>query len=170
MAGFDARTAADPAGGMAGFDDFGSSVLTSQLAVSGDRLPVDAQLPGYPPLGPATAAQRVYRYLYVHFESVHYSSQGRKPDPGCNDYLTSKWLVLIRPHLAGFDRPLTGSGKTEGNVGLPGSPLPLVCLPGGLPCDRDSIFDCSGQQTDPATSLRSDTFERGWFIPGRYGG
>ena len=47
------------------------------------------------------------RLLYIHFESVHYSYQGRRPDPGCNDYLTSKWLGLIRPLLAAFDRPLT---------------------------------------------------------------
>ena len=67
-------------------------------------------------------------------------------------------------------RLLAGSRKTEGNVGLPGSPFPLVCLPGGLLCDRDSIFDCSSQQTDPATPLHSDTSERGWFIPGRHGG
>jgi len=67
-------------------------------------------------------------------------------------------------------RSLAGSGKTEGNVGLLGSPVPLVCLPGGLLCDRDSVFDCPGQQTHPATSLHSDTSERGWFIPGRHGG
>jgi len=33
--------------------------------------------------------------------------QGHETDPDCNDYLTSKWLVLIRPLVAGFDRPLT---------------------------------------------------------------
>jgi len=35
------------------------------------------------------------------------AAQGLQTDPDCNDYLTSKWLGLIRPLLAGFDRPLT---------------------------------------------------------------
>src|SRR6266702_8646926 len=36
------------------------------------------------------------------------AAQGHETDPDCNNYLTSKWLGLIRPLLAGFDRPLTG--------------------------------------------------------------
>jgi len=35
------------------------------------------------------------------------AAQGHATDPNCNDYLTSKWVGLIRPLLAGFDRPLT---------------------------------------------------------------
>src|SRR5882724_7664015 len=35
------------------------------------------------------------------------AAQDHETDPDCNDYLTSKWLGLIRPLLAGFDRPLT---------------------------------------------------------------
>jgi hypothetical protein len=35
------------------------------------------------------------------------AAQGHETDPDCNDYLTSKWLGLIRPLVAGFDRPLT---------------------------------------------------------------
>ena len=37
----------------------------------------------------------------------HSPAQGHETDPDCNDYLTSKWLGLIRPLVAGFDRPLT---------------------------------------------------------------
>ena len=32
---------------------------------------------------------------------------GHQVDPDRNDSLTSKWLGLIRPHLAGLHRPLT---------------------------------------------------------------
>jgi len=35
------------------------------------------------------------------------AAQGLETDPDYNDYLTSKWLGLIRPLLAGFDRTLT---------------------------------------------------------------
>jgi hypothetical protein len=35
------------------------------------------------------------------------AAQGHEIDPNYNDYLTSKWLGLIRPLVAGFDRPLT---------------------------------------------------------------
>jgi len=35
------------------------------------------------------------------------AAQGHAIDPDRNDYLTSKWLGLIRPLVAGFDRPLT---------------------------------------------------------------
>jgi hypothetical protein len=35
------------------------------------------------------------------------AAQGYEMHPDRNDYLTSKWLGLIRPLLAGFDRPLT---------------------------------------------------------------
>jgi len=35
------------------------------------------------------------------------AAQGQETDPYRNDYLTSKWLGLIRPLVAGFDRPLT---------------------------------------------------------------
>src|SRR5882724_4892272 len=35
------------------------------------------------------------------------AAQGHETDPDCNDYLTSKWLVLIRPLVAGFHSPLT---------------------------------------------------------------
>jgi hypothetical protein len=35
------------------------------------------------------------------------AAQGQQNDPDYNDYLTSKWLVLIRPLVAGFDTPLT---------------------------------------------------------------
>jgi len=37
------------------------------------------------------------------------AAQGQETDPYRNDYLTSKWLGLIRPLVAGFDRPLTAS-------------------------------------------------------------
>src|SRR5438477_9981590 len=37
------------------------------------------------------------------------AAQGHERDPDHNDYLTSKWLVLMRPMVAGFDRPLTFS-------------------------------------------------------------
>jgi hypothetical protein len=37
------------------------------------------------------------------------AAQGHETDPDRNDYFTSKWLVLIRPLLAGFHRPLTHS-------------------------------------------------------------
>jgi hypothetical protein len=33
-----------------------------------------------------------------------------KPTLAATTYLTSKWLVLIRPLLAGFHRPLTMEG------------------------------------------------------------
>ena len=35
------------------------------------------------------------------------AAQGHETDPDRNDYLTSKWLVLIRPLVAGFHSPLT---------------------------------------------------------------
>jgi hypothetical protein len=35
------------------------------------------------------------------------AAQGHETDPDCNDYLTSKWLGLIRPLVAGFHSPLT---------------------------------------------------------------
>ena len=66
-------------------------------------------------------------------------------------------------------RLLAGSRKTEGNVGLPGSPLPLVCLPGGLLCDRASVFDCPGQPTNSAPSLHDGISGAGWFVLGRHG-
>jgi hypothetical protein len=41
------------------------------------------------------------------------AAQGHETDPDCNNYLTSKWLGLIRPLLAGFDRPLTKLWKQD---------------------------------------------------------
>jgi hypothetical protein len=35
------------------------------------------------------------------------AAQSHETDPDCNDYLTSKWLGLIRPLVAGFHSPLT---------------------------------------------------------------
>ena len=41
------------------------------------------------------------------------AAQGLQTDPDCNDYLTSKWLGLIPPLVAGFDRPLTVATADE---------------------------------------------------------
>jgi hypothetical protein len=45
------------------------------------------------------------------------AAQGHERDPDRNDYLTSKWLGLIRPLVAGFDRPLTAAPHRRNPLG-----------------------------------------------------
>ncbi|MCX6923162.1 MAG: PmoA family protein [Verrucomicrobia bacterium] len=70
-----------------------------------------------------------------------------KTEPHKGDYtvpaggsLTLRYRFYV--HLG--DAKAAGVAKTEGDVGLSGWPLPLVCIPGGLLCDRNSVFDRPG--------------------------
>jgi len=59
------------------------------------------------------------------------AAQGHETDPDCNDYLTSKWLGLIRPLVAGFDRPLTNALALEkiGDFPLLTARIPKAAFP-----------------------------------------
>jgi hypothetical protein len=68
-------------------------------------LPVDAQFAGDPPARPTTSGQCPNRMLQAHIENVHHVHL--RPPPHPTQQSPQKWLVFIRPLLAGFDCPLT---------------------------------------------------------------
>src|SRR6266849_4833901 len=93
----------DPAGRMAGF---GSSVCRANRRY---RATVSRSIPSSRAILRWDQPPRlnVLIVFCISILSWFIAAQGHQTDPHRNDYLTSKWLVLIRPLLAGFDRPLT---------------------------------------------------------------
>ena len=66
-------------------------------------------------------------------------------DTDGNDYLTSKWLGLIRPLLAGFDRPLTSI--------LPQATVTMILEASAPPLPCSSSEDLS-RSSEPDVSSR----------------
>src|SRR5207244_7206817 len=102
-AGFASGSASDPAGGMAGF---GSLTWRSSRRY---RATVWRSMPSSRAIRRCDQPLRLKVLIACCISILSWFitaiRSGLKPDPGCNDYLTSKWLVLILPLLAGFDCP-----------------------------------------------------------------
>src|SRR6266705_6239840 len=103
MAGFGPSTGSDPAGGMAGF---GSSTWRANRRY---RATVSRSIPSSRAIRRWDQPPRLNVLIVccISILSWYIAAQGHETDPDCNDYLTSKWLGLIRPLVAGFDPPLT---------------------------------------------------------------
>jgi hypothetical protein len=79
-----------------------------------DRLPVDVQLPGDPPGRPVEPVKSQYRLYVRHIELIRHLTVRsfflKRTNRKQQISLVSKWLVLKRPRLAGFRRPVTKEG------------------------------------------------------------
>jgi hypothetical protein len=76
-----------------------------------DRLPVNAEMPGDVPVGPAASRKCQNRLYFGHLELICHRSVRFRREPKANGNgqisRSSKWPVLPRPSLAGFARPMT---------------------------------------------------------------
>src|ERR1035441_3147086 len=103
MAGFSPSVGSNPAGEMAGF---GSATWRANRRY---RTTVSRSIPSSRAIRRWDQPPRlnVLIVCLISILSWFIAAQGHETDPDCNDYLTSKWLVLIRPLVAGFQSPLT---------------------------------------------------------------
>jgi hypothetical protein len=103
MAGFSPSVGSDPAGEMAGFGSANWRANRRYRATVSRSIPSSRAIRRWdqPP------QLNVLIVCCISILSRFIAAQGHATDPDCNDYLTSKWLGLIRPLVAGFDRPLT---------------------------------------------------------------
>src|SRR5437899_1735521 len=126
MAGFAPSTGSDPAGGMAGF---GSSTWRANRRY---RATVSRSTPSSRAIRRWDQPPRL-NVLIVCCKSIlswFIAAQGHQTDPDCNDYLTSEWLGLIRPLVAGFDRPLTTSAALAASPLMNRCEVTIACFPG----------------------------------------
>ena len=105
MAGFEPASDSDPVGGMAGFGVSASRANRRYRATVSRSIPNSRAILRWD----QPVRLNVTIDCCISILSWCIAAQGHEIDPDCNDYLTSKWLVLIRPLLAGFDRPRTTS-------------------------------------------------------------
>ncbi len=119
MAGFGAASAAiEPEGRI------GLLCRVSRLAeVACNGLAVDAQFARDLTLGQTLAVQGEDEVFHGHFEQIRHDAAPEKGgvplEPICRICVSSKWLVfmiLMRPLLAGFERPLTGAIVEHGMI------------------------------------------------------
>src|SRR5208337_2362106 len=101
--------------------------------MASDRLPVNAEMSGNVPVGPAASRKCQNCLNFRHLELIRHRTIRLRREPKANGNgqisSSSKWPVLARPSLAGFARPLTeGHAKPDGNTEL----LRLRFLPNGL--------------------------------------
>jgi hypothetical protein len=82
-----------------------------------DGLPIDAQLPGDVPVGPAGSRKSQNCLYFRHLELIRHRPirLRQKPKANGNGQISSlsKWLVLARPSVAGFARPMTVDQKVR---------------------------------------------------------
>src|SRR6266481_3085787 len=103
MAGFGPWAGSDPAGGMAGFGPSTWRANRRYRATVSRSIPSSRAIRRWdqPPL------LNVLIVCCMSILSWFIAAKSQKTDPDRNDYLTSKWLGLIRPLVAGFHRTLT---------------------------------------------------------------
>jgi len=135
MAGFDPSTRSGPAGGMAGF---GSSTWRAKRRY---RATVSRSTPSSRAIRRWDQPPRLNVLIACCISILSWciAAQDHETDPDCNDYLTSKWLGLIRPLLAGFDRPLTPS-RSAGHRRHCSCSVP-VDFKGTVQCDGYAAYD-----------------------------
>src|SRR5208337_1094827 len=79
--------------------------------MASDRLPVNAEMSGNVPVGPAASRKCQNCLNFRHLELIRHRTIRLRREPKANGNgqisSSSKWPVLARPSLAGFARPLT---------------------------------------------------------------
>src|SRR5208337_4244847 len=89
--------------------------------MASDRLPVNAEMSGNVPVGPAASRKCQNCLNFRHLELIRHRTIRLRREPKANGNgqisSSSKWPVLARPSLAGFARPLTVPGDGEEGSG-----------------------------------------------------